>query len=411
MMSVAADADRPLREQTTMTTDTLHFSYRLLVLPGLLAAAMSVASPARAQIAVSANDNKVVNINGTVQVVPNAPPDTVAILDMKASPPKVIAEVQAPVSVVGPPLSVAITPDQSLALVTASMKIDPADATKQTPDNRVSVIDLKASPPAVIATLQAGAGASGVSINSAGNLALVSNRTAGTVSVFTIQGKTVTPTGTIDLGGVNAGGGHVAITPDGKMALVGRAGDHKISVLSIEGTKVEYTKRDISAGLRPAAVDIAPGGNFAVAGSLSQTGDVDSVTLIDLQAKPPRAIASLGVGQNVEGVKFSPTDGSLIAAVVQDGSNAPKESPFYNSGGKLVLVGIYGPNLRKLAEATVGRWPQGAAFSPDGTTILVGCMIEKEYWVFSYSSGQLKDTGQRIKMNGGPAAIRASEKQ
>src|SRR5262245_36542831 len=109
--------------------------------------AVALISPSQAQIAVSANDNKVVNDNGTVKVVPNAPPDTVAIIDLKASPPRGGAEVQAPVSVAGPPLSVALTPDESLALVTASNKIDPADSTKQTPNNQVSVIDLKTSPP------------------------------------------------------------------------------------------------------------------------------------------------------------------------------------------------------------------------------------------------------------------------
>jgi hypothetical protein len=86
----------------------------------LVLAVLSFASVADAQIAVSANDNKVVNDNGTVKVVPNAPPDTVAIIDLKASPPRVIGEVQAPVSVGGPPLSVALTPDEGLALVTAS---------------------------------------------------------------------------------------------------------------------------------------------------------------------------------------------------------------------------------------------------------------------------------------------------
>src|SRR6185436_21008587 len=40
----------------------------------------------------------------------------------------------------GPPMSVAVTPDQGLALVTSSTKKDPADATKTVPDNRLSVV-------------------------------------------------------------------------------------------------------------------------------------------------------------------------------------------------------------------------------------------------------------------------------
>jgi DNA-binding beta-propeller fold protein YncE len=157
-------------------------------------AAIVVAAPAaRAEIAVSANDNKVVLVNGAVQVVKNPAPDTITLIDLKASPPKVLAEIEAPTSVVGPPLSVAVTPDESLALVTAAMRIDPADPSKQIPDARVSVIDLKATPPKIIATLEAGPGAAGVSINRQGTLALVANRSDGTVSVFTVQGQTVTP--------------------------------------------------------------------------------------------------------------------------------------------------------------------------------------------------------------------------
>jgi DNA-binding beta-propeller fold protein YncE len=378
----------------------------------LMVALLVVAAAAGAELAVSANDNKVMNVNGTVKVVPNAPSDTVAIIDLKASPPRVIAEVNAPASVVGPPLSVAITPDESLALVTASSKVDPNDATKQTPDNRVSVIDLKASPPRVIATTEAGKAAAGISINRQGTLALVSNIVDGTVSVFGIQGKTVTPLGTVEVGGEKAGGGMVAITPDGKTALVSRQLDNKISILAIDGTKVEYTKRDMTAGVRPIVLDIASNGAFAVVGSLAgaASGDNDSISLIDLTAKPPRVVDTVGVlGPTAEGLKIAP-DSSVVAVVVHNGSNRATDSPFYHNAGKLVIARINGKTLSRVAEAPIGRWSQGVAFSADSKTLLVGNMIEKDYWVFSWDGQTLKDTGQRVKMNGGPAAIRTVEK-
>ena len=121
----------------------------------------------------------------------------------------------------------------------------------------------------MLATLEAGKGASGVSINRQGTLGLVSNLVDGTVSVFTIQGKTVTPAGTVEVGGEKASGGMVAITPDGKTALVPRNNDNKVSVLSIDGTKVEYTKRDMTPGLRPLVMDVACTGAFAVVGHLA----------------------------------------------------------------------------------------------------------------------------------------------
>jgi DNA-binding beta-propeller fold protein YncE len=393
-----------------MKPDIAQRSWTLAVIVAL--GAVALVSPSHAQIAVSANDNKVVNDNGTVKVVPNAPPDTVAVIDLKASPPRVVAEVEAPVSVTGPPLSVALTPDEGLALVTASNKVDPADPTKQTPDNRVSVIDLKASPPKVIATLEAGKGAAGISINRQGTLALVSNIADGTVSVFAIQGKTVTPAGTVEVGGAKAGGGMVGIAPDGKTALVSRSLDNRVSVLSIEGTKVEYTKRDMTAGVRPIVLDIAANGAFAIVGSLAgaASGDNDSISLIDLTTKPPRVVDTIGVlGPTAEGLKISP-DSSVVAVVVHNGSNRAKDSPFYNDAGKLVIVRVTGRTLSRVAEARIGRWSQGAAFSPDGKTLLVGNMIEKDYWVFQWDSTTLRDTGQRIKMSGGPAAIRTADK-
>lgn len=381
----------------------------LLILAAALAI-LALAPVADAELAVSANDNKVLLVNGRVTIVQNPPADTVAIIDLKASPPRIVAELDAPASVVGPPLSVALTPDENLALVTAAMKIDPQDPTKTVADNRLSVIDLKASPPKVIATLEAGKSPSGVSINRQGTLALVANRDDGTVSVFTIQGKTVTPAGTVKIGDEKSGVSHVAISPDGKLALATRDGDDRITVLSIDGAKVEPAKRDLFAGLRPYGIDVAANGAVAAVANIGRgTGDNDTISLIDLRAKPPRVVETVTVGQTPEGIKFSP-DSSVVAVVVMNGSNKPKESPFFNDQGKLVLFRVSGTTLTRFAEAPIGHWSQGAAFSADGRTILVGNMVEKEIQVFELTGNTLRDTGHRIKVKGGPAAIRTTER-
>src|SRR3974377_402824 len=125
---------------------------RISLWSGLAVAVLTLFSfGATAQLAVSSN---VLNVNGTATVLANPVDDTVTIIDLGASPPKVLGEVKAPSSVVGPPQNVAIAPDESIALVAASMKVNPPDPTKLPPDNRLSVIDLKANPPAVIATLK-----------------------------------------------------------------------------------------------------------------------------------------------------------------------------------------------------------------------------------------------------------------
>jgi DNA-binding beta-propeller fold protein YncE len=370
----------------------------------LLAGGLVLPTGAQAQWAVSSNDNKVMLDNGVVKVLPNPAPDTATIIDLGVTPPKVVAEIPVP-GMVGPPMSVALTPDQGLALITSSMKVDPADATKTIPDNRLSV-DLRPTPPAVIATLEAGAGAAGVSVNRQGTLALVANRAAGTVSVFTIQGKTVAPAGLIRLGDDKSGPCHVVFTPDGKTALVTRDGDSMISILAIDGTKVEYTKRDLSAGLRPYGIEISADGSVAVVANIGRGGgDNDTVSVIDLRATPIRVVETVTVGQTPEGIMLSP-DGKLCAVQVMNGSNKPKDSPFYNPNGKLLLYRVDGTRLLPVAAAWIGRWAQGIAFSADSRTILVQNMVEREIQVLRWDGSTLADTGQGIKTNGRPSAIR-----
>jgi dipeptidyl aminopeptidase/acylaminoacyl peptidase len=369
-----------------------------------LAALPLLCAGAAAQIAVSANDNKAKLVDGVNTTPQSPPPDTVTIIDLKASPPKVIAEINVPTSVVGPPSSVAVARDESFAIVTAATKIDPADPKKNAPDNKVSVIDLKASPPVVLATVEAGAGAAGVAINPAGNLALVANRSEGTVSVFTIANRALTHTGKVQLGDAKSGPSAIAFTPDGKTALVSRDGDHKISVLTVDGAKVEYSKRDMNAGLRPYPLDISSRGDVAAVANIGiGAGDSDTLSLIDMKAQPPRVVDTVTVGQTPEGLKISP-DGQFVAVTAMNGSNKPKSSPFYSDHGLVKVLRMDGGRLTPVAEAKVGTWCQGAAWSGDGKTLLVGCMVENELFVLGFDGKALTNTG-RVKVSGGAAGI------
>jgi DNA-binding beta-propeller fold protein YncE len=362
-----------------------------------------------AQIVVSANDNKAVLVDGVNTVPANAAPDTVSIIDLNVSPPKLVAEINVPASVVGPPSSVAVAPDESFAIVTAATKVDPADPKKTVPDNKVTIIDLKTSPPAVVGTVEAGAGAAGLAINRAGNLVIVANRSEGSVSVFTVAGKTLTPSGKIQLGDAKSGPSAVSFSPDGKTALVTRDGDHKISILTVDGTKVEHSKRDLHAGLRPYPLDISSKGDIAATANIGMGGgDADTISLIDLKANPPRVVHTVTVGETPEGLTLSP-DGSIAAVILQNSTNKPKASPFYQPFGLVKLFRIEGMKFVPLAEAKIGSWCQGAAWSKDSKTLLVQCMVEKEIQVLSFDGKELKMTGG-IKVNGGPSGIRTAER-
>lgn len=362
---------------------------------------------ASAQIAVSANDNKQALVNGAGTVVQNPGPDTVTIIDLSAKPPKVIVELKAPTSVVGPPQSVAISRDESIALVTGAVKIDPADPKKTTANNQVTVIDLKAKPPAVIATVEAGAAPSGLSINPAGTLALVANRNDGTVSIFTIANKTLTAAGKIDFGNPKSGPSHVAFTPDGRTALVTRDGDHRISVLSVDGNKVEDTKKFMVAGFRPYSVAISPKGTVAVLTNQGGgQGDTDMISVIDLKQNPPRIVDTIAVEQIPEGATMSP-DGNYVAVTMQNGSNKPSSHPNYHKGSVLSIFRINGTKLTLAAKGEFGAWGQGVVWSKDGKTLLAQSMADKSLDVFSFTGKALKKTGT-IKVNGGAAGIRTA---
>lgn len=369
--------------------------------------------------AVSSNDNKQFLDKGVLSVVP-APikEDTVSFIDLTTTPPKLAFELKAPGSTNGPPLSVAVTPTESLALVAAPMKVDPADATKTIPDNRITVIDMTVVPPKAIATVTAGDSPSGISISRDGKLALVANRNAGTLSVLSIAGKVVTNVGTVPVSDLakkpiaeSKSTASVAISPDGKLAIATNDGDSRLTLLKIDGTTVTRVK-DFWAGIRPYSVDIASNGKFAVVGNVGGAqGDVDTVSLIDLEvAAPltPHVVDTISVGLTPEGVKLAP-DSSYAVVILENGTNKAPSFPFYNTKGKMVVVKIEGKTLKRGPEIDIGQWCQGAAFTADSKSILVGCMVSKDVQVFSYDGRSLKDTGTHIALSGGSAAIRTAE--
>jgi DNA-binding beta-propeller fold protein YncE len=361
---------------------------------------------ASAQIAVSANDGKGALVEGATVVAKTPAPDTATILDLSAVPPRVVGTLPVPNSVVGPPQSVAIAPDRSIALVTSALTLDPADRTKTVPDDRVTVIDLRASPPAVAATLHAGRQPSGVSINPAGTLALVANRADGTVSVLRIQGRTVSAAGLVDLGARDSNPSHVVFTADGRHALVTRNNDSLVSILDVEGDRVSYSRHDVVAGLKPYGIDVTPDGRVAIVANIGAggTGGTDTLSVIDLTSQP-RAVDHVAVGPIPEGLAISP-DGRYVAVTVMNGSNAASSSPFFHDHGLLKILRLVGTSLRPVTDAPIGRWCPGVAWHPDSRSLLVQCMIEREIRTFGFDGTRLT-ARPSIAVGGGPAGLRA----
>jgi DNA-binding beta-propeller fold protein YncE len=210
-----------------------------------LATAIGMATSAQAQLIISGNDEKV-SFNDAGQVIVGPPgKDTVTIIDIgNRANPRILATLPLINSIVGPPTNLAVTPDENLAIIVNSMDVvQDGDKWKMVPDDKVFIIDLTAKPPKLIDTLHAGKQASGMAINRAGTLALITNRADNTISILTISGKDVKVVGTVALapeGTPSQQPSAVAITPDGKRALVIKPLANKVALLDIDGTTVTY---------------------------------------------------------------------------------------------------------------------------------------------------------------------------
>ena len=363
---------------------------------------------ASAQLMIIGNDEKATwdDAGKVVLVAPGK--DTVSIVDIsKRESPRIVANLPLMNSIFGPPTNLAITPDGRLAIVANSVNNVPDGAGwKFVPDNKLYVIDLTTSPPSHIATVEVGKQPSGLDINRAGNLALVTNRADNSISVLSIEGKDVKLVDTVPMGESVAA---VAFTPDGKRALAAKFPGHKIALLEVDGQKVTYKKYDMNVGLWPYNIGVTPNGKLAISANNGNAGaadgQVDTVSVIDLEATPPRVIDHVVVGDGPEGFVISPT-GKIAVAMLLRGSNSDKKAWFYNRNGSVAVLKIDGKKVTKVGEVEVRGLPEGAVFSPDGKYLYVGNFLDSDVSILKVDGTKITDTGKRLQLPGHPASMR-----
>lgn len=340
---------------------------------------------ATAEVVISVNDGKVELKDGAVVARPDPTPDSAQIFDLSGPVPKLIGSVSVPVSVIGPPQSVAITPGGKYALVTSAVRADPANPGKLILDDQLSVIDLTSAQ--LVQQLRAGSGASGVAVNPAGTLALVCNHGEDTISVFTIADGQLSPTGKLyfDKG---AGPASVAFTPDGSKALITRDGDNRISLLTINGTSVIDPGYTIYAGLRPFAIRVSRRGDVAYVSNIGIGGrDNGTVSVIDLTSDPIRVGNTVSVAPSPAGLAESP-DGRYLVVSSLNGSHLEAGTSGYHDGGILQVFIRNHTSLRQVAQIRTGHGCEGVGW--DGSRrILLQCYGEKALQVYSFTGSRL----------------------
>jgi DNA-binding beta-propeller fold protein YncE len=383
---------------------------------GLLAlsAASVLASAAHAApFMIVGNDEKIVWDDEGKAVLSMPGRDNVVIVDLaEPEAPKIIANLPLKNSVVGPPVNLAITPDGALALVADSVDvIKEGDALKQVPDSKIHVIDLKSDPPKLVTSLTVGKQPSGLDIAPKGDQALVTNRGDGTVSLLSIKGTEVSVSDTVTLGAATDQVAHAVFTPDGRRALAVKFASHKVSLLEVRDGKLTYGKVDLPTGLWPYNVVVAPSGRIALTAdngnSGASDGSVDTVSVVDLEANPPRITDRVVVGDGPEGLGISLQGGGAAAAILR-GGNAAKTAYFYHKTGTVAVLKIDGKTVTHIKDVEVGGLPEAVCFTPDGRYLYVGNYLDQDFSILKVDGTQVTDSGKRFKVPGHPASARMS---
>ena len=364
---------------------------------------------ALADLMIVGNDEKVVfDAEGNRAFV--APgKDTISVVDItNREAPKILISFPLMNSIFGPPVNLAITADERLAIVANSVDwIQDGTSWKPQPDTKLYVFNLKTNPPSQIGTVEVGKQPSGLAINRAGTLALVANRADKSISVLSLNGNDVKLVDTVAMGDEVAS---VAFTPDGKRALATKFAAHKIALLTIEGQKATNAKHDMPVGLWPYNIDVTPDGKIGISADNgnagSPDGHIDTVSIIDLEQQPPRVIDRVVVGDAPEGFAISPK-GDVAVAVLLGGASVAKTMWFNTRrNGSLAVLKIEGKKVTKVGEVEVGGLPEGVVFSPDGKYVYVGNYTDRDVSILKVEGTKITDTGKKLKLPGQPASMR-----
>lgn len=367
-------------------------------------------NPARDQIAVSANDGK--------QLRPGEGPasrtsDSISVLQLSPSP-RILGSLNVPASMIGPPASVAIPRNGRFAIVAGSQRLDATQASGLAPDNVVSVVDL-ANPrsPKLLQSLKAGMGATGIAINRAGTLALVTGAADDTVSVFSITGKRLAPVGTVNLA-PKSKPTDVAFMPDGRSALVIAQTTGKVIRLTVDGTRVTPAGVELVPGAQPSGIQMDAQGRFAYVNNLAGRIDapppaagaaprMGTISVIDVRNN--RVVNVVDAGVTPENVSLSP-DGRYLELTIANGSALAPTAAGYNPHGLMRIYGVRGGALEQVAETRTGQQCQGAAWSKGNRFILLQCAIGKEIEVYRFDGRSLtRDVTKSLKLNARPGAF------
>ena len=161
------------------------------------------------------------------------------------------------------PYNVVVSPDAKLALTADNGSGGLSDGNA----DAVTVIDLEGANPHAISHVTVGDAPEGLAMSPKGDLAAALNvdgsnlkqawfyHPNGSVTILRIQGKTVTPVATVEVGAFPES---IAFSPDGRYLYVGNYADQDFSILKVDGGNVTNTGKRLQSGGHPASMRMGP---------------------------------------------------------------------------------------------------------------------------------------------------------
>lgn len=369
------------------------------------AVALCCAGAVPAQIVVSAGDGKQLRPGEAAE---SRTADGVTLIDMRQYPPRPIGTVAMPACMIGPPEAVAVARNGTFALVTCSERLEGG---RNVPATDVTVLDLAdPSKPHVLQTVAAGPGASGVTVNRAGTLAMVASTDDDAITVFSIKGKVLTPAGRVQLE-PKARPTDVVFAPSGRTAMVVAQGQGRLVPLAIAGARVSIAGPPVAIGVQPYGASYSPDGRYVYNTNLGGrlplpppgTRRIGTVSALDTATG---RTASVTVGITPEHVTLS-RDGRFAAVVVANGTGVAISAP--GAFGLLQVYRVDGITLTKLDEVHTGEWGQGAVFGDDGKTLLLQIAAAKQIEVYRFDGRKLtRDPAATMQFDTRPGSIAAA---
>jgi 6-phosphogluconolactonase (cycloisomerase 2 family) len=130
------------------------------------------------------------------------------------------------------------------------------------------------------------------------------------------------------------------------------------------------------------------------------------VTVIDIEANPPRVLDKAVIRDSPDGFAISPI-GKLAVALLLNGNDMVKNAWVYNRNGKVIALKIDGKKATRGNEIEVRGLPKGSVIGNDGRYIYVGNYLERDISILRVEGDQIGNTGRSLALLGQPASMRS----